>query len=121
MVKSQIHETFKSFKGTSIPEVSKTVSDFVSQNKLAPKSLSVLNINGSFLVTIGYRTDETGYAVSIENLALNFVGSAMVTMTVDQLDDRINQAEDVIPGDVICQSLFVNNCGMLEVAFLIHG
>lgn len=112
MVKTQIHETFASFVGASIPELSKLVADYVSTNNLAPKSLSVLNYNGKLYASIGYRTDETGYAVSIESTPLNAIGT--------DLDERINKAEEIVSGDAICHSLFIANDGLPYVAFLVH-
>jgi hypothetical protein len=113
MVKHQIHETFKTFDGTSIPEVSKAVSDFVDHYGLAPKSLSVLIHNAKVVMTIGYRSDEAGYHVGIETVNLS-------EMETGPLDDKLSKAEKSVPGDVICHSLFVNRDGELEVAFLLH-
>lgn len=112
MVKTQIHEEFVSFTGASIPELSKLVADYVTTNKLAPKSLSVLNYFNKFIASIGYRTDETGYAVSIESTPLNAIGA--------DLDERINKAEAIIGGDAICHSLFIGLDGLPYVAFLVH-
>jgi len=113
MVKSQIHEIFVSFTGTSIPELSKLVGDYVATNKLASKSLSIVNINATLTASLGYRTDETAYPVSIESVALNVFGA--------DLDDRINRATTVISGDVICHSLYFDGNGIPSVAFLVHG
>lgn len=111
MVKTQIHEDFASFTGSSIPELSKLVSDYVGTG-IAPKSLSILNYFNKFIASIGYRSDEAGYVVSIESTPLNAIGA--------DLTDRINKAEEIIGGNAICHSLYIGLDGLPYVAFLVH-
>ena len=116
MVKHQIHDEFRSFKGTSLIELSKTVSDFAQQKNVAVKSLSVVQLPSASLpapviICIGFRSEDPGYPVSIEGATLPNTGD---------LDQNIMDAADQISGDVICHALFVNHQGNLEVAFLLH-
>jgi hypothetical protein len=118
MVKSQLHDTFLSFTGTSIPELSKLVADYVATNKLASKSLSVVNWNGKLIASIGvtaagFRSDEAAYPVTIESVALNVFG--------DDLSERIEKAVTIISGDPICHSLYFDINGIPSVAFLVYG
>lgn len=113
MVKHQIHEEFQTFIGTSIVELSKIVADYVAQNKVAAKSLSVVQKNRhQLIVSIGYRTDEAPYPVSIESFGLQF--------DMQTLDTEISTKAKNTPGDVICHSLFLTSDNRLEVAFLLH-
>ena len=112
MKRQQVHEQFKSFTGTSIIELSKMVTDFAEQEQLAPKSLSILNWKGKLIASIGFRSDEAHQAVAIETYALSDIGN--------DLDSRLERVE-AASGDVICHSLWVNDLGLPEVAFLIHG
>jgi hypothetical protein len=113
MVKQQIHDEFKSFHGSSIIELSKTVSDFVVQSNIAAKSLAVVFHDKSYIVSIGFRSSTPAYPVSIE--------SVMIPPTGD-IDLNIMKAadSDFIGGDVICHSLYKDSEGNLYVAFLLH-
>jgi hypothetical protein len=113
MIKAQVHETFKSFLGNSLAEVGKSMADFVEHYKLAPKSLSVVRNHGQFILTVGYRSNEAGYLVSVESVVLTGLNLA-------NLDETLSKAEASIAGDVICHSIFLNADNTLEVAFLLH-
>jgi hypothetical protein len=115
MVKHQVHDEFQSFTGTSIIELSKTAADWAAQKHVAVKSLSVVMLPSSaatppIILSLGY-SDEAWYPIAVEGATLSGTGS---------LDNQIEAAAENIAGDVICHSLYVNNTGALEVAFLLH-
>jgi hypothetical protein len=114
MVKHQIHEEFQTFTGVSLEELSKAISDYVVQNNVAAKSLSVLQKNRHQLIaSIGYRSDEASYPVSLESVELPF--------DMQTMDANLSTEAEKAPGDVICHSLFVTSDNRLTVAFLLHG
>ena len=115
MVKHQIHEDFKVFIGSSILELSKTVSDWVAQNKVAAKSLSVLQESNKLVVVLGFSEGETAYPVSIESVVLE-----LPEPNTQGIEAGIEDAVDEVNGDVICHSLFTNANGEWEIAFLLH-
>jgi hypothetical protein len=132
MVTAQIHETFKSFTGDSVAEISQKIATHVQETQIAVKSLSVVDIANSshatagntFVATIGFvgaepsdepttlQTPET-YPVSIQVAVLGAYDSGF--------DDRLLAAEDAIDGSAICHALYLNRSNEFEVAFLLHG
>jgi hypothetical protein len=117
MVKHQIHEDFVSFQGASISELSKIVADYVVTNKVAAKSLSILFFCGQFIASIGYRSDEAAYPVSIESVGIALADGQTL---IHQIDAQVNAGEDAISGYTICHSLYSVNSDLF-VAFLVHG
>ena len=117
MVKHQVHDEFKSFRGSSLIELSKAVSDFAAQQQVAIKSLAVVipvqtgTLPAPIIASVGYRSDEASYPINIDGTSLPVSGD---------LDSNIMDAAERMAGDVICHSLYVNHYGALEVAFLLH-
>ena len=125
MVKHQIHEDFKSFVGTSIPELSKAISDFASAGSLAPKSISVVSYGNQLIAVLGYRSDEASYPVALESVpfgpfnAISDNVDGMNRLCTHYFDAEIETAEETVNSDVICQSLYVVD-GQVSIAFLVH-
>jgi hypothetical protein len=115
MVKHQIHEDFKVFVGASILELSKAVADWVAQNRVAAKSLSVLREDTRYIVVLGFNEGEMPYPVAIEAVPVT-----LPHPNLQGIEEAIEDAVSDMSGSVICHSLFVDETGMWSVAFLLH-
>jgi hypothetical protein len=110
MNKSQIHEDFISFRGTNLAALATEANTFLKGNNSAAKSLAVLATAGSFLLSIGYRSDEEFYPVGLVETNLNANAD---------FDSAISDAAGDV--DVICHALYQTAAdGMIRVVFLVH-
>ena len=119
MVKGQVHEKFKTFKGSSLTGLGVDANLFLQEGKYAAKSIAVVADPKGFVMSLGYREDEPHYMVSVVDVSLVKVSSYALPVE-DQIDTAITSAADApFVGDVICHSLYSAN-GELHVVFLVH-
>lgn len=113
MIKGQIHEEFKSF---SAPTFEKTATQAeIFSASVAAKSLAALLIGGNYYISLGYRTDEPAYPVSIERMPLEH---PEVMALDDQMEDAIEHAN----GEIICHAFFFGpEVATPFLALMLHG
>jgi hypothetical protein len=112
IIKGQYHEDFKTFEGKSLESLGIEADKFLNSNSLAAKSIAVLANTGGYVLSIGYRSDEPGYPVTVEDHVL-----ADTTDINAAITDTIKSS---VEGDVICHSLYSLG-GTVHVVFLVHG
>ena len=106
-IKQQVHEKFKVFVGSDVADVDTQLRAFTAGGRVASKSIGVEYVEGSskLLLSLGYRPDETGYAVKLESRSLGSFdpASSASASALEAALDATAAAHD----DVICHELYV--------------
>jgi hypothetical protein len=110
MIKGQIHEEFKTFSGDRLAEAVTKAIEFAKT--VAAKSLAVLYSDGSYYVSLGYRTDETPYTIAIVEYPIENPQRV-------SLDEQIAEAIKDVDGDVVCHAFFEDADAMM-LGLLLH-
>lgn len=116
----QVHENFKSFRGTSVETISKAIAEFVLESGAAAKSIGIVHVNKAeeLLFSLGFRTDEPSYPVALEAVALGHIDT-LHAGGLDKLDTVLALAANGIDG-IVCHELLVTPSGDFTVVFLRH-
>jgi len=121
-VTEQIHAKFKVFAGelhgNSIDRLAAEVESFVSREKIAPKSIGVEFLESSrrVILTLGYRDDEPGYAVSLSSVDLGKLQD-LEPATLTRLEGKMAEAAAHLT-NVICHELLVTDEQDFVMVFL---
>jgi len=119
-VAHQVHDSFKSFIGSSIESIAADVSSFVNSSGVAPKSIGIVHVNSAdqLLLSLGYRDDEPGYPVTLSAVTLGHIDTVHAS-GLDALDAVLGSAAGTIDG-IICHELVVTNSGDFVAVFMAH-
>lgn len=106
-IQDQVHGRFKILSGASIEELTANAARFVNEGGLAPKSIGVEFLEGArrFVLTLGYRDDEPGYAVAFEHHDL---GRADSLDDLSAIEERLTAVAARAPG-ILCHELYINS------------
>jgi hypothetical protein len=106
-VHDQVHGRFRILSGPSIEALLRQAESFVSEGKLAPKSIGVeyLEAAKAFVLSLGYRTDEPGYEVTFSHHPLCRVDSLADLGAVETAMARVAAG---VAG-IICHELYVDD------------
>ena len=125
-VDEQVHAKFKIFSGPlaadgTIGGLADQVSAWVSEAKVAPKSIGVeyLEAAGELLLSVGYRDNEPAYAVELRSVPVG----PLRALGADE-HARIEgamAAASKSAAPVICHEIYVNKQGELFMVFMRHA
>lgn len=123
-IASQVHGKFKVFAGelqkdNTIGPLADEVAKFVSDAKIAPKSIGVEYVESAkrLIITLGYRDDEDAYAVNINCVSLG---------RIDAFGDDFGSLEAAMTeasskqNNIICHELYVTDDHDLLMIFMTH-
>lgn len=124
-IHAQVHHHFKIFAGGfdssgGITTLAEQVASWVSQSGAAAKSIGVeyLESSGQLLLSVGYRTDEPGYAVRLHTVNVGKV-EALDAAGLAELEGRMGRAAAEV-GNIICHELFVTADHTVHMVFLLY-
>lgn len=122
-IQEQIHNHFKVFAGSydaksGIGDLASSVPAWVKSSGAAPKSIGVeyLESAKALMLTVGYRTDEPGYAVALETVNLGKVES-LDPAGLSSLEARMGKAAAGV-ANIICHELFVTESREVLMVFM---
>lgn len=124
-ITEQYHGKFKMFVGEldaehKLGKLAKQVEEFVAANKVAPKSIGVeyLEDDKKAVMTVGYRTDEPGYEVS---LFVESLGKAphLTPENLAALESKLSERAATHAG-IICHELYVTEDNEFLAVFMAH-
>lgn len=123
-IAGQVHSKFKVFAGELQPDhtigpLADEVAKFVSDSKIAPKSIGVEYVESAkrLIITLGYRDDEEAYGVNINCVSLG---------RIDAFGDDFSQLEAAMTeasskqNNIICHELYVTDDHDLLMIFMTH-
>jgi len=123
--KNQVHEKFKAFaavldEANPFEALSNQVTQWVSQQKVAPKSIGAEYIEAlqHLILTVGYRDDEPAYAVKVTTVSLGVIPD-LTPRGLAQLEAKM-QAASARLRQVICHELYVTANQECFMVFLLH-
>lgn len=123
MIASQVHSHFKAFSGAfdggaGVAALSAEVATWVNGANVAPKSIGIEYLEGQkqLLLSVGYRTDETPYKVSLTTANIGRVETLDAT-GLASLETRMAKAASGI-ANIICHELFVTETNDVTMIFL---
>lgn len=123
MAKEQVHGKFKVFVGDvaadgSIGALAQQVASFVSDARIAPKSIGVecLESSGKLVLSLGYRDDEAAYGIKLESHPIGSLGS-LDAGDVSRLESAMTKVTATL-GDIICHELFVTKDGTCRLVVM---
>jgi hypothetical protein len=106
-IKQQVHEKFKVFVGSDVADVDTQLRAFTAGGRIASKSIGIEYIEprSTLVLSLGYRPDETGYAVKLasKNLGSFDPSSSASISALEAALDAAAAASD----EVICHELYV--------------
>ncbi len=105
-VQDQLHGHFKMFSGASIDELTASAAQFVADGGLAPKSIGIECLEGAgrFVLTLGYRDDEPGYAIAFD---VHDLGRAADLDDLSAIEARLAAVAAHAP-NILCHELYIN-------------
>ena len=125
-IQAQVHNHFKVFAGTydghgGIGALAETVPAWVASSGAAPKSIGVEYLESAkrLVLTVGYRTDEPGYAIRLTTVNVGKVES-LDDAGLAGLETRMGQAAAGI-ANIICDELFVTDTRDVLMVFMTHA
>ncbi len=125
-IEEQVHGKFKLFAGAvdangGLGALPDAVSTFVSERKLAPKSIGVeyLESSNHVVVTLGYRDDEAPYGVKLVTEALGKTGELTSGTDFSKLEAAMAAASAKHPG-IICHELFITEDREFHLVFMVR-
>ena len=125
-IATQTHDDFKMFTGKlddagHISEVAKQVQTWSEKKTFAPKSIGIEYVEHSkqIILSVGYRTDEDGYAVTLRSQKIGRIGE----LNADELVrlERAMKAVAQNAQDVICHELYVTEANDLYMVTMSHA
>lgn len=125
-IADQEHNRFKIFSGTlgagnSLGTLSAEVSRFVTENKVAAKSIGVEYLEEAkrVIVTLGYREGEAHYPVDLKVVSLGKVENLAARNDFSALEKSITDASRGVQ-KIICHELFITAEHEFLVVFMTH-
>jgi hypothetical protein len=125
-IHDQVHDHFKTFAGAldtdgDIGALAEQVPAWVKASGAAPKSIGIEYIESAkkLLLTVGYRTDEPGYAVSLTTVNVGKVETLDAAGLTD-LEGRMAKAAAGVK-NIICHELFVTGDHSVHMVFMTHA
>ncbi len=119
----QTHGRFKAFTGTlqadhHLGPLADEITGWVREAKVAPKSIGVEYLEASkrLVLTVGYRDDEPGYAVTLKSVSLGRI-TKLEGAELTGLETKMEAAAAGVPG-VICHELFITEDDEFLMVFL---
>ena len=123
-IQEQVHNKFKIFTGAlqpdgSIGPLADDISRYVSESKIAPKSIGVEYLESArrLIVSLGYRDDEAGYPVSLHSVSLGKVNTSGADFNA--LEQKMAQASASLP-NIICHELYITDEQEMLMVFMTH-
>jgi hypothetical protein len=123
-IADQVHGKFKVFAGelqadNTIGPLADEVAKFVSDAKIAPKSIGVEYVESArrLIITLGYRDDEEGYPVNINCVSLGKIDA--FGENFDSLEQAMTDASSQ-QSNIICHELYVTGDHDLLMIFMTH-
>lgn len=121
----QVHGKFKVFTGKlaadgTLGGLSGEVEAWVRSAKVAPKSIGVeyLESAGKLVLSIGYRDDESPYAVKLQTVHVGKVGG-LDAGSLTKLEQDMTKASAKLKS-IICHELYVTASSDLHMVFMTH-
>lgn len=112
-IASQVHSKFKVFVGeldanNSIGPLADQITNFVSEGKVAAKSIGVEYIESAarLIITLGYRDDEPWYPIAVDCVSLGKIDA--LGSDFAGLEQAISQAA-LKHSNIICHELYVTD------------
>jgi hypothetical protein len=125
MIAHQVHNKFKLFAGAldadgTIGALAKQAASWANGARVAPKSIGVEYLESSkkILLTIGYRDDESAYAIQLTSVPITRLG-ALDGADVSRVEGEMEKASSKL-SNIICHELYVTETGDLTMVFMTH-
>lgn len=125
-IHDQVHNHFKVFAGTydaqgGLGGLDAAVPAWVAESGAAAKSVGVEYLESAkrLVLTVGYRTDEPGYAIALKTVNVGRVES-LDAAGLASLEGRMTQAAAGI-ANIICHELFVTETHEVLMVFMTHA
>ena len=122
-IHAQVHNHFKVFIApydtrTGPAELSAKVTEWVKSSGAAAKSIGVeyLEATKRLVLTVGYRTDEPGYAIRLTTVNVGKVEN-LDDAGLASLETRMGQAAAGV-ANIICHELFVTDTRDVLMVFM---
>ncbi|HEY1551764.1 MAG TPA: hypothetical protein VGG28_28245 [Kofleriaceae bacterium] len=122
----QVHDSFKLFAGKldaagHIGDLAKQVSAWAASAKVAPKSIGIefLEHSKQVIMSIGYRSDEASYGISIASTKIGKIEKLDAAELV-KLEGALGNAADN-QENVICHELYVTDANELYMVTMSHA
>jgi hypothetical protein len=120
-VKEQVHGKFKVFAGPlaadrSLGHLAQQVADFAKDKSAKSIGVEYLEGDKQLIVTLGYRDDETAYAVEVKTVSLG--KHSVSASSLQKLEEDMAKASKTV-GAVICHEIYVTDEHDFEMVFLI--
>jgi hypothetical protein len=123
-IQEQVHNKFKIFTGAlqpdgSIGPLADEISRYVSESKIAPKSIGVEYLESArrLIVSLGYRDDEAGYPVTLHSVSLGSVDTSGADLNA--LERKMAEASAGLP-NIICHELYITDKQEMLMIFMTH-
>jgi|SRR5215471_7443690 len=123
-IQEQVHNKFKIFIGAlqpdgSIGPLADEISSYVSESKIAPKSIGVEYLESAkrLIVSLGYRDDEAGYPVTLHSVSLGKVNTSGADLNA--LEQKMAQASAGL-SNIICHELYITDKQEMLMIFMTH-
>jgi hypothetical protein len=115
-VEYQVHHKFKVFQASKLADIALSVAQFTRESRVAPKSIGVEYLEGSdsYVVSLGYTTDQDGYAVTLMEKGVGQVSDAAA------LEQALETAANSV-GNVICHEMYVDGNGNVTAVFMLKA
>src|SRR5262249_38820761 len=121
-----VHAKFKLFTGELGPDrtlgrIAQEMENFVREKKCAPKSIGVefLEHSGKVIVSLGYRDDESPYAVKFHSVNIG-TASSLTPPDLSKLEAQMS-AEAGKLSNVICHELLVTDKDEFVMVFMTNA
>ena len=123
MALQQIHNKFKIFTGPlaadkTIGVLAEQISSFVTEHKVAAKSIGVEYLESAkkLIITLGYREGDESYGVKVDTVSLGKIGG-LESGDVSRLEAAMTDACQKID-NIICHELYITDDGDFLVVFM---
>ena len=123
MALTQVHNKFKIFTGAlaadkTIGPLAEQISAFVSERKVAAKSIGVeyLEAAKKLIITLGYSEGGETYPVKVATVSLGKIGG-LETGDVSRLEAAMTDACSGFDG-ILCHELYITDDGDFLVVFM---
>src|SRR3954469_181841 len=119
-IQAQVHDQFKVFvanvagSDSGIASIAEKVARFTRENNIAAKSIGVEYLEAAqrLVVTLGYRTGDEHYPVTLKPVSLGNAGAWEEGGDFAELERRMGDAAASVE-KIICHELFVTTAGEL--------
>lgn len=125
-IQEQVHNHFKVFAGTynshsGLGPLAEAVPAWAKSSGAAPKSIGIEYLEHAkrLMLTVGYRTDEPGYAIRLQTVNLGKIENLDET-SLASLETRMGNAASGV-ANIICHELFVTETADVLMVFMTHA